>query len=1030
MKNFVYLQKLYLNMKKILILFVILCYNGIAYAQQTNTYTNSENLFYEGKILFSQKKYAASSLCFENYLKTSDKKFSETEQESHYFIAANAFELRKENAIYLLKDYLKKYPYTSFFDQSCFMIGTLEFEQRNFKEATLWIGKVNPEKLTNEERIDYYFRNGYTMLQVKNYAGSKYMFLQLIGKNTKYETAATYYYAYAEYTQKNYDTALEGFLKVKDNPEYSDFVPYYVVQIYYHKQRYEELIPIAESLIAKNPKNQNNNEIYRILGECYYQKKNYAKTIEFLNQYHKSVKKVVRNDMYLLGISYFNVKNYQECVTFLSKVTTQEDPISQSAYLYLGHSYLKQDLKKNARFAFEQASNMSYDKDLKEEALYNYALCTYEMSFSPFNESILAFEAFLKEFPKSKYTDKVYDYLVNVYLTTNNYEAAYQSMINIQSPGPRIQEAKQRVLYNMGVDALTANKHEKAIELFSSSLKLSSYNSNIAAMCRYWRADAYYKMDKFALAREDYNSFLLSPGARLAKEFNLANYNVGYTYFNEKEYENALVAFRRFVSSEANKKSRPYNDALNRIGDCYFVKRDLSGAFKYYSEAANTKTIGTDYSIFQKAIVMGLLKDYRGKISTMQELTKEFPSSEYKDDAIYEIGHAYVMLDENEKAIDVYDKLYKEFPTSSLAKKGLLQKGMLLYNKNEYDNAILTYKQVIVSYPNSEEASTALEGLEKIHVQTNRVHEYTAYTQTLGNNIKITIEKEDSLNYAAAERQYLYGNTKEATISFDNYLKKFPRGNYNVKARYYLADSYYMLGDKTQALNEYKIILEQIGNPHTEEALARAAEISYDNKEFADALSYFSLLKTTAEKKENIAAAKLGVLRCNDFLNNPNGTIAAANEMMQDKRLDIELVREARYRRAKAYLSINDNQNALNDLTELSYETRHVYGAECNYLLANYFFTINEYEKAEKVIFTFIEKNTPHQYWLARCFILLSDIYIKQNDDFQAKQYLLSLRENYKVLDSIQDMIFERMSEIENREKQSIITTEEEEISE
>ena len=68
----------------------------------------------------------------------------------------------------------------------------------------------------------------------------------------------------------------------------------------------------------------------------------------------------------------------------------------------------------------------------------------------------------------------------------------------------------------------------------------------------------------------------------------------------------------------------------------------------------------------------------------------------------------------------------------------------------------------------------------------------------------------------------------------------------------------------------------------------------------------------------------------------------------------------------------------------------------------------------------FIERNTPHQYWLARAFVLLADVYIKQNDDFQAKQYLISLEENYKGNDDIKQMIDVRLNQIREREKQQV----------
>lgn len=78
-------------------------------------------------------------------------------------------------------------------------------------------------------------------------------------------------------------------------------------------------------------------------------------------------------------------------------------------------------------------------------------------------------------------------------------------------------------------------------------------------------------------------------------------------------------------------------------------------------------------------------------------------------------------------------------------------------------------------------------------------------------------------------------------------------------------------------------------------------------------------------------------------------------------------------------------------------------------------------DETEKEIFNFIDKNTPHQYWLAKSFILLSDVYMAQDREFEAKQYLLSVRENYNGNDDIASEIKLRLAKIEQRENDKIV---------
>ena len=88
--------------------------------------------------------------------------------------------------------------------------------------------------------------------------------------------------------------------------------------------------------------------------------------------------------------------------------------------------------------------------------------------------------------------------------------------------------------------------------------------------------------------------------------------------------------------------------------------------------------------------------------------------------------------------------------------------------------------------------------------------------------------------------------------------------------------------------------------------------------------------------------------------------------------------------------------------------------------MEEYYFYQKQLQQSEDEIVAFIDKKSPFQYWIARSFILLADIYIVKKDDYQAKQYLLTLKENYKANDDIEQMVNSRLADIDTRYKETI----------
>ena len=997
-------------MKRILIPLCLVVGSHMASGQRSYQFDAPNRLFVEGKELFSLKNYSGCIDKLEAYKQHSTD--ADLIQEADYMLVYSAYEQGRHNAVELLKDYLDVYPASRHADEVNFLIGSAHFGQGEYQKAIFWFNESNIDMLSPEQQEAYCFRLAYSLLQIGDMEKARGYFARIEQIGTKYREASTYYVAYIDYATGKYNNALVEFTRLKDLPDYKERSLYYITQIYFIQNKYEKVISEGKELLASYPDSENNSEVYRIMGNAYYHLGNEDQAINMLSKYVSSTDSPLRGDLYILGVCYYNKGNYSSAVNALGRTVRENDALSQNAYLYLGQSYLKLKDKNNARMAFEAAATSSFDKQVKEAAMYNYALLIHETAFTGFGESVTIFEDFLNDFPNSKYADKVNDYLVEVYLTTKNYQAALNSIDKIKHPSTKILEAKQDILFQLGTQAFTNMELDKAVDLFSRAISLGAYNLESRNDAYFWRGESYYRQGEYNKAISDYRTYLNNTRQRNTDMYALAHYNLGYSYFKLKEYGEALNRFRQYVNLESNQQTPAYADAYNRIGDCLFHNRQFAMAEENYTRAAQLQPSAGDYSVYQKGFLLGLQKDYKGKISVMDRLIRDFPESQYVDDALFEKGRSYVLLDNNQAAAASFEQLMRDFPQSSLARKGGVQLGLIYFNDNQPEKAAEAYKSVISNYPGSEEAKVALQDLKSVYIELNDINSFAAYANSLGGNVRFEVSEQDSLTYLAAEKLFMRGDNEGARRSLTNYLQTFPQGAFSSNANFYLASIAFAKKDLEEAKRLFSLVLESGDTKFREESWARKAEIEYLDKDYAAAMESFKHLQAVAENPENKEAAKLGLMRCAELTGQPQEALLAANDLLKEPKLSPEIMSEARYVRAKAYIDLKQENKALADLKEISKDTRTIHGAEAKYLLAQLYYDNKDDKNAETVLMNFIENGTPHQYWLARGFILLADIYIRQGDDFQARQYLTSLQNNYKGDDEIAEMIEDRLGKL------------------
>lgn len=999
-------------MKKLLLALGVASCVQFSYAQKSVNAELPDRLLKQGKEMFMNSNYVGCINSLEEYKKQA--KNAKDLSEIDYLLLSSYYYQGKSGVGTALKGYLEKYPETYHRNQINFFIGSTHFAEKDWAKAAYWFNECEIDYLDLKEQDDYAYRYAYSMLQAgkKDKKESKRLFGLLTRNSKKYREPASYYLAYMDFQEGNYSSALPVFRKLKNREEYREPSLFFLVQGEYLQGNVDKTIEEGANYLSAYPKSDNAKEVFRLLGSSYYQKGDIARTIVNYERYLQLESSPFREDMYQLAETYYKKGDYKNAVETSKVVASSTDKLGQAGQMLLGQSYLKLGDEANAILALESASRVNFDPAISENALFNYVVLLNKNSVTTFGQSITAAQKFLTTYPNSRHTDNVNSVLATTLLSTKNYNEALSAINKIKSPGRQILEAKQMILFQLGTEAFINNNYAEAMTNLNACISMGTYNTEARNEAYFWRGETFYREGEYAQAGRDFNTYI-TQSSPARENYSIALYNLGYTQYKTGQYNASLNSFKKYVNAERNRQSTTYADALNRIGDCYLYSRNYTESENYYAQAVKVNPSMADYAEFQRAFVKGLKHDYAGKVTALNNMMAKYPNSEYVDDALYEKSRALAMQGNDAAAIAPLEKLLKEYPKSNLASQAGVQLGQLYFNTDNPQQSITAYKRVISTYPNTEDARMAVKSLEGVYQDINDISSYASYVNSLGGNMALSASRQDSLTYLAAENLYMKDKKADATISMKKYLDSYPNGYFASDANFYLGTMAFDKNDMNTALTYFKEVIHSNNPKYIDNALIYASGIEFDNENYASAYEAYEHLNLVAATTDNKHIAQLGMLRCAFLMNKDAEVVKAANGLLESGKASTEVANEARFYRSKALLKQGKADEGVKDLQLVGKDTRNVFGAESQLILAETYYKWKSYDKAEKQVTDFMKQGTPHQYWLARAIIVLADVYKAKGDTFQAQQYLESLSANYKGSEEdIRDMISTRLAEL------------------
>ncbi|WP_396151602.1 tetratricopeptide repeat protein [Flavobacterium sp.] len=986
-----------------------------ALAQKTEIYTHDLKEYNRAIELYKEKQYQSAQIIFK---KVSEEKASdEVQSDCAYYIANCAIRLNQPNADLLMEKFVADYPTSSKHNQAYIEVAHYYFDEGKFPQALQWFEKVDESNLTAGERERFNFQKGYA-----NFSGGKKKeatsYFNKVVNSKEYGSQAKYYLGYMSYEKDDYKVANEYFEQVEGEQKYKEKMSYYQADMNFKLGNFQKAIDLGTAAMAKSDAMEK-SELNKIIGESYFNLKQYDKAIPYLKDYKGKKGKWSNTDYYLFGYSYYKQGDYENAINQFNKIINGNDGVAQNAYYHLGESYLKTDKKQQALNAFKNASEMEFDLKIQEDAFLNYAKLSYEIGNS-YQTIPGVLSAFLEKYPNNPNKLEVENLLINSFITSKNYKGALELIEKNKNFSNKA--AYQKVTFYRGLELYTDGDFTEAMKMFKKSIA-EPRDAKFTARATFWKGETEYVLDNFADAMLTFKQFAGFAEAKSTPEYKNINYNIGYTHFKLKEYEQAATYFQNHIDAIKEDKVR-LNDSYLRMGDSYFVSAKYWPAMEAYNKAIELKGVDADYAAYQKALSYGFVNRNDKKIEDLNTFLKSYPKSQYRDDVLFELGNTYTNNNKSDLALKTYDQLINEYKNGSFAAKAILRQGLIYYNDEKPQLAITKLKKVAAEYPRTPESLEAVNTARQIYVDTGNVNEYADWVKTL-DYVEVSDADLDNTSYESAEKQYLQNNPKGAITGFSNYVTRFPNGIHSLKANFYLAQLYFADGLENNAIPHYEFVVSKPRSEYTEQSLARLTEIHLKKKDYAKAIPALKRLEAEADFPQNITFAQSNLMKSYYEQKDYTNAVSYADKVLANQKVDDRIKSDAQIIIARSAIKTNDEVKAKAAYAKLQAIAKGELAAEALYYDAYFKNKEGKYEPSNAVAQKLAQDYSGYKYFSAKGLVLMAKNNYALNDSFQATYILESVIKNFeeftdvveeaqKELDAIKAEESKRNSSIQN----------------
>jgi len=1001
---------------KQIIFIVFLLISSVTYSQATQKYTGDYEGFYRAEELFAKRQFSMAKMEFETFVGKVKTTADPFHVKSRYYIGVCALEMNSDvEAVRLFMQFNKDFPENIYKNQISFRLGNFYFKNEN-KKAREWYSKVIPSELQTEQKDEFYFKYGYTFLLLKEPAKARSTFMNSKESKTDFGYSSKYYYATLLFNEdKKSMVVFNEFQDLIVAGKFLDQAYNYQIQIKHQLPNFQECISLfsaPEKIKYLTVENR------FLIGDAHYQLKEYEQAIPYFEHFDsimrvQKTRNLDRNFNYSFGNTYYETGKLDKAISKFNFVLTTPDSLSQLTYYKIATIFKEQYEKTkedkhliNARTAFEKASDMSFDVVVQEDALYNAAVLAFNVDDSPYYESVEIFEKFIKLFPNSERKNDIYQYLVEVYRRTNNFDLALTTIESIDKKDNRLKTMYQTIAFNYGVTLFQRNEFDNAISKFKLVDKYPM-EMGLKSQSKFWMAESklrhFESLPKKAVkdslmlneSIEAFRNYLKDPSGSPTEMRHEAYYHLGYIYLKQHNLTESIEMFRVYAKSGTTEKKKLLDSYL-RIGDSYYMTRKDEEAIKYYQDALDLKEGSEDLALYHMSKSNGFLEKNDKKIELLLNLINNYKQSKYMLSALYDLALAY-KDDKGDytNALNYFKKILTDYPKASFYLDCQIEVADIYYLKNDFAKAEGEYQRILdANLINNAICLKAATGLKNV---------YTAQSQTdkIAGLIdkypcaQISTEEIENLYFEPADKAYEDSLFVAAIPKFEMYLSKFPNGRYATEALYFLGDCYGRNANNPKKVELFKQLLAFPINTYSESAAAFVSLQAYNSGEYEQAMKYYIDLEKVSTKPTSLYAARLGIMRSSFLLQKYDTAAVYSKLILESGNLSNSVRVEAEYSKGISNYKMANYAEALPSLSWITKNTTTSWASEAQYVIAEVYYIQLDYAKSDAEVRLLLKMKPAYNFWIAKSLILQSRICIKQENLFQAEQTIESVLSHY-----------------------------------